>query len=300
MTQENDSRTILAEGSYLFSGPGFSQDNQPSLRFDDSTAFTDFHPLGSTITLTFDIATRYCTGWHDLATSEQHRCPDSATVMPPHTSCRACEQRTGFNPAFYHASTVSPQQEQRNQEPHLLYLAYFAPDVVKVRISYHKRGIRRLLEQGARAAVQLETFPSALIARQYEARIASLTGIRETVQAAYKQRLLKQPFDPAAAEAMLTATKERIEHELGVTFPEARYHNLETYYTTAPIAYADITDAPEGCISGDILAMYGPLVVFQNGDRLLVSNVKSYVGCRVERKPGAIALDTPPQQVSLF
>ena len=114
-------------------------------------------------------------GWVDFDNHCSQVCPDGATVDEKYENCLKCRNRTGFNPAFYHADSVSAQQEKINQQPHFVYLAYFAPGVIKVGISQEERGIRRLLEQGARLAVKLETFASALIARQYEAKIAGLS-----------------------------------------------------------------------------------------------------------------------------
>src|SRR5690606_9718124 len=136
--------------------------------------------------LSLDPTKRYCVGWHDLATGESHPCPENAATDKKYETCPACQRRTGFNPAFYHADKVSVKQEARNAEPHHLYLAYMGENYIKVGISWGKRGIKRLLDQGARAGLILETFPTALIARQYEAKIARIDGIHETTSTRIK------------------------------------------------------------------------------------------------------------------
>ncbi len=126
-----------------------------------------------------------------METGVLHTCPDTLKVENKYEQCSGCQKRTGFNPAFYNATSVSEQQEARNAEPHTLYLARFGTNTLKVGISYAKRGNSRLLEQGARDALILDTFPSAHIARQYEAKIAALPNVVETVQLQTKNSRLK-------------------------------------------------------------------------------------------------------------
>lgn len=169
-------------GEYLITGAGFSPDEKPIISLVKDGTFFDFMPLGSHISLKVDTANRACVGWRDITTGERFCCPDQLAVESKYEQCSGCQTKTGFNPAFYNATSVSTQQEARNQEPHILYLARFGKGVVKVGISHAKRERSRLLEQGARDALILETFPSAHIARQYEAKIAAMSDIAETLQ----------------------------------------------------------------------------------------------------------------------
>lgn len=180
-------------GEFLLSYASFDTENRPFLEWqvDGKTERGDV--LGQELSLAFDFSAKYCTGWVDFDNHSSQVCPDSATVDSKYENCLKCRDRTGFNPAFYYADSVSAQQEKINQQPHFVYLAYFAPEVIKVGISQEERGIRRLLEQGARLALKLETFSSALIARQYEAKIARLEGIMETVAASKKTRADQTP-----------------------------------------------------------------------------------------------------------
>src|SRR5690349_6321107 len=98
-----------------------------------------------------------------MRSSKSYVCPDQVMIDKKFDVCPTCQQRTGFNPAFYHASSVSSQQEERNLEPHLLYLAHFGKGIVKVGISHAARNRSRLLEQGARSAIVLDIFPTAHI-----------------------------------------------------------------------------------------------------------------------------------------
>ena len=206
---------------FLLSYASFDAENRPFLEWQVDGKIERGDVVGRELSLAFDISTKYCTGWVDFDNHCSQACPDGATVDEKYENCLKCRNRTGFNPAFYHADSVSAQQQKINQTPHFLYLAYFSPEVIKVGISQEERGIRRLLEQGARLALKLETFSSALIARQYEAKIARLDGIVETMPIHKKLELIKQPFDRADGEKKLQQKLLEIEQKIGVSFTKS-------------------------------------------------------------------------------
>ena len=252
------------------------------------------------ISLAFDMTQRYCAGWHDLETGEDSVCPTAATVDAKYEQCPACKQRTGFNPAFYHAATVSPQQERRNQQPHCLYLAYFAPGYIKVGISYAGRGQSRLLEQGARAALVLATFPSALVARSHEARIATLDGIYETLTHRTKRTLLTDNFDASAAQTELAECVTTIQRATNVEYQPTFYSFDDAYFFGETCPLSDIISRDDAAtIAGNSVAMIGPDLITNYDGRLLVINLKKFVGYPlVANNPSTINL--PPQQTQLF
>lgn len=252
------------------------------------------------VALRFDFSEKWCTGWLDFENRCSRACPDSAMVDGKYDQCLTCRNRTGFNPAFYHAAEVSEQQQKLNQTPHYLYLAYLAPGVVKVGISQAARGIKRLLEQGARAAVRLETFPTALVARQYEAKIAGLNGFVEHVTQGKKLGFLKQAFDTGRARAELEQAVASVERELHVRFEAAEFIDTERHFYHQP---TDVTRAKDvsgqECIVGEVRAMVGPLLITQWQDELLVYNLKRYIGyCARHDETAAVAL--PEEQLALF
>ena len=229
-------------GEFLLSYASFDTENRPFLEWqvDGKTERDDV--LGQELSLAFDFSAKYCTGWVDFDNHCSQVCPDSATVDGKYGNCLKCRNRTGFNPAFYNADSVSVQQEKINQQSHFVYLAYFAPGVIKVGISQEKRGIRRLLEQGARLALKLETFSSALIARQYEAKIARLDGVVETMPIHKKLELIKQHFDRADGEKKLQQKLLEIEQKIGVSFPKAELITCEDYFYTAGVDLTRVVD----------------------------------------------------------
>lgn len=284
-------------GDYLFTNTGFSNDKPVLSLYRDGT-FYDFSPLDTVLTLSSTFDQRHCTGWRDITNGERHSCPQSAVVDSKYDQCSGCQQRTGFNPAFYHATTVSPQQEARNQEPHILYLAYFGGNLIKVGISHAARGNSRLLEQGARAAIILDTFPTAHIARQYEARIAALPGIAETVAMRQKINALPLTYTPEA----LATTKANIEASINVSFNGNELLQFDNrYFPTATPDLSDIvTTTDQRCIAGEAVGLLGSLLCCRQQDATLIFPLKTFVGYTVTLAHSSTDLDLPMRQASLF
>lgn len=269
----------------------------PTLRFSDSEEVT---PLGKTINLSFDLTTRCCIGWHDMASGENHPCPEEASIDKKYETCPACQKRTGFNPAFYHTTKISPQQEARNAEPHILYLAYMGKDYIKVGISWGNRGIRRLLDQGARAGLVLETFPSALIARQYEAKIAALSGIHETTSTRTKLALLSEPCDASFAKQQLLDTKRNAEAAIGASFSGESVQLLDEYYAPGGFPAGRVTPLTNPVISGHAEALIGDILLSRYDDRIVALPLKQYIGYPVDVSDTPLSLDLEPEQMQLF
>jgi hypothetical protein len=296
--------TKLPEGNYLFVHYGYGPDHQPQLSLlrEDGEQFQHFEPRGETFTLAFDNSMRYCGGWHDLATSESFPCPDQAELPEQYEQCRHCQQKTGFNPAFYNAVSVSEQQQARNAQPHILYLAHFAPGVVKVGISYAGRGIRRLLDQGARSALIIKTYPNADIARQYEARSASLPGIAETLQLKQKHQMLKKPYDAKAGAEELLAARERLVREAGAAPDNNEPLHLDGYFlgenTLRPQDLVDISK--NNSISGNCVGMVGSVLIAENDDLQYSLPLGKLTGYHCTLSYDVAKNEAEPHQVSLF
>lgn len=286
---------------FLLSYASFDAENRPFLEWQVDGKIERRDVMGRELSLAFDVSTKYCMGWVDFDNHCSQACPDGATVDEKYENCLKCRNRTGFNPAFYHADSVSAQQEKINQNPHFLYLAYFSPEVIKVGISQEARGIRRLLEQGARVALKLETFASALIARQYEAKIASLNGIMETVAASKKLGLIKQPLDAATAEQALADALVRIQQKLGLDFPNRTLIMCEDYFHTEGRDLSSLIDMTGNTVlAGTVVSVIGSVLITEYDRQLLAYNVKKFIGHRAQVVQGTVDLEVPNTQLTLF
>lgn len=286
---------------FLLAYASFNADNQPFIDCQIGDEIKRRELFGQDLSLEFDFSTKYCTGWVDFENHCSQICPDSATVDDKYENCLKCRNRTGFNPAFYNADSVSAQQEKINQNPHFVYLAYFAPGVIKVGISQEERGIRRLLEQGARLAVKLETFASALIARQYEAKIARLDGVVETMPIHKKLELIKQPFDRANGEKKLQQKLLEIEQKISVSFPRSELILCEDYFHTAGV---DLTRVvlmkDQNQLAGRVRSIIGPILIADYDGQLLAYNLKKFIGYQAQTIDGTIDIEIPSTQLALF
>ena len=286
---------------FLLAYASFNADNQPFIDCQIGDEIKRRELFGQDLSLEFDFSTKYCTGWVDFENHCSQICPDSATVDGKYENCLKCRDRTGFNPAFYNADSVSAQQEKINKNPHFVYLAYFAPEVIKVGISQEERGIRRLLEQGARLALKLETFSSALIARQYEAKIAGLDGIVETMPIHKKLELIKQPFERATGEEKLRQKLLEIEQKIGVSFPKSELIPCEDYFHTTGV---DLTRVvlmkDQNQLAGRVRSIIGPILIADYDGQLLAYNVKKFIGYQARVVDGNIELALPSTQLTLF
>ena len=286
---------------FVLSYASFDAENRPFLEWQVGGEVERGEILGQELVLEFDFSQKFCTGWVDFANHCSQACPEGVTVEVKYENCVKCRNRTGFNPAFYHASEVSDQQQQINQQPHYLYLAYFAPGTVKVGISQEARGLRRLLEQGARLALKLETFGSALIARQYEAKIAGLDGVLETVPTSKKFELVKQAFDRAGGERELSENLAKIEEKLGVAFPKAELIVCENYFQTASVDLEKVMlMKDQNQLAGRVRSVVGRVVITEHDDELLAYNLKKYIGYRARKIAGPVELELPSEQLALF
>ena len=286
---------------FLLAYASFNADNQPFIDCQIGDEIKRRELLEQDLSLEFDFSTKYCTGWVDFENHCSQICPDSATVDGKYENCLKCRDRTGFNPAFYNADSVSAQQEKINQNPHFVYLAYFAPGVIKVGISQEERGIRRLLEQGARLALKLETFSSALIARQYEAKIARLDGVVETMPIHKKLELVKQPFNRADGEKKLQQKLLEIEQKIGVSFLRSELIPCEDYFHTDGV---DLTRVvlmkDQNQLAGRVRSIIGPILITDYDGQLLAYNVKKFIGYQAQTVEGAIDIEIPSTQLALF
>ena len=287
--------------TFLLSYTGFDIHNAPIIDAQVNDTISHHPLLNQTLTFTFDKSVRYCTGWFDVETHQVYPCPKHIQVEEKYEQCLECRNKTGFNPAFYYAKTISDRQQAINQNPHFLYLAYFAPGLMKVGISQEARGIRRLLEQGARIAMKLETFPTAEIARQYEAKIAALDGIVEHIVARKKLDVLKIPFNETEATDELRRTQESISLSLGLSFDKAEIIQTTPFFHCSGIDMRSITIMKnQPTIVGTVKAVIGHIVILQHADRLLAYNLKSFVGYQAAITNADLMIDLPSEQMALF
>lgn len=296
---------FFPESTLVFSGLGYGPEG-PYLQMNDLEAQKQMRlpVLGRTFTLK-KLPKRYCIGPFDLKTYESSACP-LMTELPDAGAysddmCPACREATGFNPAFYNADAISPQQRAYNLTPHFVYMAYFSPAHLKVGISSETRGIERLLEQGARVAGILKRYPNADEARALEAKLCAQDGILETMRLGTKNKLLSEPFNvQTAMDCVLeTARAHGVEPECGVL-------DLTPYYFGAGAQVPEMIQTPDGspadACAGRCVGMIGGTLALEQQGNVFVVPVKDWESHEVEITVGEVLVeyDYEPQQMGLW
>lgn len=301
----------IFERNLILSRVDFDKNQKPRLLLADmeNEKISAFSPdFNQEYTIKIDTTARYCTGWHSLESGENFTCPDSAELDKKFTQCQNCQKRTGFDPAFYNASQgeISSQQQERNSKPHFVYLAYFSDETIKVGISFCGRGMARLLEQGARAALILGEFSTANVARNYEEKISKMPDFCENVKASLKMKLLETPFDFEKAEKKLLESRTKIETALGVKFDQNKAQNLSQFYgqisagEIIKIEDCDTATTEELVFSGELTGVAGYIWLAQNQGETLTIALKKYEGYPLVISKTLTPIELPERQASLF
>ena len=246
---------------------------------------------------------RYCTGIYNLSTLSYSPCPQKCKLdlKSKINNCNACYSKIGFNPAFYNAQNISPQQAEYNRTPHVVYLAYFSPSHVKVGIASKKRMPLRLLEQGARAAFILKTFPNAYLARELEAKLSgSSYGILERLLSDQKLKIIcENIYNSEIANKTLTDILMQIN-----IVPESEFLEFDSTYFCKnhyDLSDLEIIKNPD-FLSGEAIGMIGDVVILRQKERLIAASIKKFVSYKISIDYGMNFIKYPMkvEQISLW
>lgn len=252
---------------YILAGTDFSK-NGPQLVLDavppNKTKRIRFSVWDQNFTLT-RYSRRFCIGRYSLDTYEDWPCPFQSKVDTNSRVCPACINFNGFMPAFYRVppTSLSSQQRRYNERPHVVYLAHFGGDKIKVGIANTQRVRTRLMEQGARVAQIIAHCDSAYQARSIEAKVSEREGISEVVHNRTKRRLLGTVFDSNAAIAQLYELREHLAQELSLPTTcesiDLTHHYLGNRFLE--LSAVDLTDEHPFRIGGVGVGIIGSVLV---------------------------------------
>lgn len=254
------SKYILAGIDFPKHGPQLVLDAVPP----NKTERIRFPVWNNNLTLT-RYSRRFCIGRYSLDTYEDWPCPLQSTIDTNSRECPECINYNGFIPAFYRVptSSLSPQQRRYNERPHVVYLAHFGDDKVKVGIASAQRVRTRLMEQGARVAQIIAHCDSAYQARSIEAKISEREGISEVVHSRTKRKLLGTNFDSNDAFAQLDELSRHLAKKLPVTITGESIDFAHDYLgdRSLEISAIDLTDERPFMISGRGVGVIGSVLV---------------------------------------
>ncbi len=293
----------------VLSGYGFDQSGSFIQLDQHSTGSIDrklFYLVGKSFTLKKEIG-RYCTGLFDLKTLENDVCPNAAELLSPKANnCYDCFESIGFNPAFYHLEQhqISSQQRAYNQTEHIVYLAYFAPGLIKVGISSNKRKEHRWKEQGARFIAHIYTVANAYEARHIEEKISTKLELPEVVLGKKKRALLNTNLNFNSAQADFISLMDQIDSVIPTPTNRERVYNLEEFFnpnrTQLASTIIDVSEHADGKISGKCIGLYGDIVLFENANQQFMFSLKKMISYKILFSDRVEGMNFAPQQISMF
>ena len=267
----------MLPSEFLLSYASFNADNKPFVECQVGDKIERHELFGQDLSLEFDFSVKYCTGWVDFENRCSQICPDYATVDEKYENCLKCRDKTGFNPAFYNAQFGFCPTRKNQSKSALCLLGVF-------RTKRHKswnlaRRARNSEIIGAGSAIShkiSKQFSSALIARQYEAKISKLDGIAETLPVHKKMELIKQAFNRADGERELRQKLLEIEQKIGVSFPKSELITCEDYFQTAGVDLSRVVLMKDySQLVGHVRSVIGSIVITDYDGQLLAYNIKS-------------------------
>lgn len=161
---------------------------------------------------------------------------------------------------------------------HSLYLAIFAPGLVKVGVSKTHRLETRLMEQGADMGLEVARFPDGELARQRERSLASTYPDRATFESKI------DGISQIVRGETLQTIYRRYDAERMMRFD---------YFREKPWMKPIVLEPHENmAISGRVLGIKGQVLVLEKGDTLYAINPDGLIGYGVEAGKGSINLQT--------
>jgi hypothetical protein len=245
------------------------------------------------ISFTVDTTTKYCTGWYDISSHQNHACDNHNQVDSSYDSCFACRKKTDFNPAFYNTTQISQKQATYNDQPHSVYVAYFGNSLAKAGIMSDSRGLERLYEQGAMLYVVIGSYPNATVAHNLEDRLIK-KGMKNSVTKKQKSFAFEKAINIADEKSVFMSML----NELG--YGDAHVvSNLDMFFFGS---YPQQPIEPFGSniVSGYVAGIIGSYLVLRNNDRFYGIWLADMLGYKIEVGSGIINIDRKPQQTSLF
>lgn len=197
--------------------------------------------------LDLGLGERHCAGRHDEETHEACIRPE-APYCDVHTDTWPCARCQG--------NCAMPIEDC--YEEHAIYLAAFAPDVVKVGVTKRWRLERRLEEQGADRAAHIRTVEDGRRARAIEAELA--VDLTDRVRVPTKVRSLHTGFDESAWETALEP-----------------FDVLDRFSFDYDIVL-DHRPVTETVATGTVLGTKGRLLVIERGGTIYAVDMRDLVG----------------------
>jgi archaellin len=181
-----------------------------------------------------------------------------------------------------------PELDYYCKKPHIIYLAAFSEDKIKVGTSYDKTFINRIIEQGPIIVCKVGTVPNKFIAGNLEKAISQEYNITERIPTSIKEDLLFKKINEEnilnnlkqIVNSFKTSTNEIITNDL-IVQPEyinmSKYCNI-SYLKNLKGNISKYSYKEGELIKGEVKANIGSFSIVEFNDYQYLVNIKKLVG----------------------
>ncbi len=224
-------------------------------------------------------------------------CPNNVVGRKKCETCRAREGSfviTSFD--GFNSSIFTPEDLARLDGDHVVYLALFNKDLIKVGVSKLERKALRQVEQGSHFTLYIAQTTDGILARQIETLFRQ-HGLADKIPASSKKDFLCPEITLDTGESLLReifeANKKCLNHQPHLA--DFLLHNPEfsawdsvyrtSYIDESPKSFHTVSLKDDEWVSGRIVACKGPFLVIETPDELVSLCAKDLLGREVEFDP---------------
>ena len=218
--------------------------------------------------------------------------------------CRAKEGSfiyTSFD--GFNRDGFSDQELQQISGNHLVYLALFDKELIKVGVSGKSRKELRQLEQGSHHTLFIAETPDGTAARQIETLFRK-SGLLDKIKPSQKKDFLCPEITKAEGEQVLNKLFQKHKNALkdyphleGFLLNPPEFFSWKKQYglnniiqNSKPLQFVSLSEGES--ISGKIITIKGPFIVLETEQELFSISMKNFFGRMVDftEKPGGLKL----------
>ncbi len=241
-----------------------------------------------------------CIGYYK--NGERHACPHGTKGTK---RCADCKQKEGLMVEQfcdgYNLELFSPEDLERINVPHYVYLAFFGTSVYKVGVSSTSRGYLRQIEQGSHYALVIAKGIGGILARQIE-KFLTKCGIPDKIHISQKKFFLSPAITEVQAQKILENAFQKYLPSLVFDLPEAKefildppilekfdqiYHLQNGLNSPKPLHELKLLEGES--VSGTVLSVKGASLLLETDTEKILLNTKDLQGYQVnfdKRSPG--------------
>ena len=248
-----------------------------------------------------------CAGYWE--NDQWNSCPQNETGKSKCQICRAREGSFIFT-AFdgFDQSNFTSQDLPKIQGEHMVYLALFDKDLIKVGVSQKSRGPLRQLEQGSHCTLYIAQTPDGVAARQIETLFRK-SGMADKIKPSQKKDFLCPEVSESEGESILRnlfqskkSVLSEYDHLQNFLLPDPEFKSWKEIYGLENVensskSFHSVELSKDEWASGKIVAIKGQFIVLETPDELVSFCVKDLYGREVEfdPKPAGLKLNTALQ-----